>query len=99
MGNCVSAPAEEREAKMRSSMIDKELRSAARDYGNTIKILLLGKPRLLLFCSVTYRRRQQEDAFDLLSISIYSRLMLLKITIPNKRVFVIRNSTSSMQLM
>ena len=72
MGNCVSAPAEEREAKMRSSMIDKELRSAARDYGNTIKILLLGKPRLLLFCSVTFRQRQQEDAFDLLSSYLFS---------------------------
>ena len=44
MGNCVSAPAEDREAKLRSAMIDKELRSAARDYGNTIKILLLGEP-------------------------------------------------------
>lgn len=44
MGGCVSTPAEEREAKLRSSQIDRELRNAARDYGNTIKILLLGKP-------------------------------------------------------
>lgn len=52
MGGCVSTPADEREAKMRSSVIDKELRAAAREYENTIKILLLGKCRIIIPCFV-----------------------------------------------
>lgn len=43
MGGCASTTIEEREAKSRSAGIDKELRVAAREYENTIKILLLGK--------------------------------------------------------
>jgi hypothetical protein len=42
MGGCVSATPEEREAKTRSSVIERQLRRDARDYENTIKILLLG---------------------------------------------------------
>lgn len=43
MGGCVSTTPEEREAKTRSSAIDRQLRHDARDYENTIKILLLGE--------------------------------------------------------
>ena len=43
MGGCVSVTPEEREAKLRSQKIDRDIRVAARDYENTIKILLLGK--------------------------------------------------------
>lgn len=44
MGGCFSGTTpEEREAKQRSAIIDRELRVAAKDYENTIKILLLGK--------------------------------------------------------
>ena len=45
MGNCVSASPEEREAKQKSAIIDRELRAAAKEYENTIKILLLGELR------------------------------------------------------
>lgn len=46
MGNCVAATTpEEREAKQRSANIDKDLRVAAKEYENTIKILLLGELR------------------------------------------------------
>lgn len=43
MGGCVSATPEEREAKLRSAAIDRQLRTDLREYENTIKILLLGK--------------------------------------------------------
>ena len=44
MGNCVGAGTpEERDAKSRSSAIDRQLRHDQKDYENTIKILLLGK--------------------------------------------------------
>lgn len=43
MGNCVTASPEEREAKQKSAIIDRELRAAAKEYENTIKILLLGE--------------------------------------------------------
>lgn len=51
MGGCVSATPEEREAKLRSAAIDRQLRTDLREYENTIKILLLGKDcaTLLLF--------------------------------------------------
>ena len=39
----MSVTPEEREAKQRSAIIDREIRQAAKDYENTIKILLLGK--------------------------------------------------------
>lgn len=39
---CVNSTPEEREAKARSAIIDKELRQAQKDFENTIKILLLG---------------------------------------------------------
>ena len=39
----VNSSPEEREAKTRSSAIDRQLRHDARHYENTIKILLLGK--------------------------------------------------------
>jgi len=42
MGGCVSATPEEREAKLRSAAIDRQLRTDLREYENTIKILLLG---------------------------------------------------------
>lgn len=45
MGNCVGAASpEERDARSRSSAIDRQLRQDQREYENTIKILLLGKP-------------------------------------------------------
>ena len=44
MGNCVGAASpEDREAKSRSSAIDRQLREDKKEYENTIKILLLGK--------------------------------------------------------
>ena len=44
MGNCVGAGnPEDREAKSRSSAIDRQLREDRKEYENTIKILLLGK--------------------------------------------------------
>ena len=43
MGGCVSATPEERDARSRSSAIDRQLRHDAKDYENTIKILLLGE--------------------------------------------------------
>ena len=44
MGNCVGGGTpEERDAKSRSSAIDRQLRHDQKDYENTIKILLLGK--------------------------------------------------------
>lgn len=43
MGGCVSATPEERDAKAKSSAIDRQLRADAKDYENTIKILLLGE--------------------------------------------------------
>ena len=44
MGNCVGAATpEDREAKTRSSAIDRQLRDDRKEYENTIKILLLGK--------------------------------------------------------
>ena len=44
MGNCVGAGSpEDREAKSRSSAIDRQLREDRKEYENTIKILLLGK--------------------------------------------------------
>ena len=48
MGGCVSVTPEEREAKQRSAIIDREIRQAAKDYENTIKILLLGKSLISL---------------------------------------------------
>lgn len=42
MGGCVSQTPEEREARNRSSAIDRNLRQDAKEFGNTIKILLLG---------------------------------------------------------
>jgi len=42
MGSCVSQTPEEREAKSRSSAIDRDLRQDAKEFENTIKILLLG---------------------------------------------------------
>ena len=42
MGGCVSQTPEEREAKSRSSAIDRDLRQDAKEFENTIKILLLG---------------------------------------------------------
>jgi len=42
MGGCVSQTPEEREAKSRSSAIDRDLRHDAKEFENTIKILLLG---------------------------------------------------------
>ena len=44
MGNCVGMTPEEREARHRNAAIEKQLRTDARDFENTIKILLLGKP-------------------------------------------------------
>ena len=41
----MSATPEEREAKQRSALIDRQIRSDLREYENTIKILLLGKNR------------------------------------------------------
>ena len=43
MGGCVSVDPDEREAKQRSAAIERQLRSDAREYENTIKILLLGE--------------------------------------------------------
>ncbi len=44
MGGCVSvATPEERDAQRQSSAIDRQLRNDAKDFENTIKILLLGK--------------------------------------------------------
>lgn len=43
MGGCIGATTpEEREAKSRSSAIDRNLRQDAKEFENTIKILLLG---------------------------------------------------------
>ena len=39
----MSSTPEEREAKSRSAAIDRQLRHDARDYENTVKILLLGE--------------------------------------------------------
>lgn len=44
MGNCVGMTPEEMEARHRNAAIEKQLRTDARDFENTIKILLLGKP-------------------------------------------------------
>ncbi len=43
MGGCVSVTPEERDAQRKSSAIDRQLRTDAKDFENTIKILLLGK--------------------------------------------------------
>ena len=43
MGGCVSSTPEERDAKVRNAAIERQLRHDARDYENTIKILLLGE--------------------------------------------------------
>ncbi len=43
----MSVTPEERDAKQRSSAIDRQLRSDLREFENTIKILLLGEPLLL----------------------------------------------------
>ena len=43
MGNCMSVSAEEREQKQRNTEIERDLRKAAKEYENTVKILLLGK--------------------------------------------------------
>ena len=42
MGNCVGMTPEEMEARHRNAAIEKQLRTDARDFENTIKILLLG---------------------------------------------------------
>ncbi len=43
MGSCLSSNTpEEREQKMKSSAIERQLRMDQKDYENTIKILLLG---------------------------------------------------------
>lgn len=44
MGGCVSQTPEERDALRKSSAIDRQLRMDSKDFENTIKILLLGKP-------------------------------------------------------
>lgn len=43
MGGSCSVPAEEREAKQKNAEIERELRKAAKEYENTVKILLLGE--------------------------------------------------------
>ena len=44
MGNCVpGGNPEDREARSRSTAIDRQLREDRKEYENTIKILLLGK--------------------------------------------------------
>lgn len=43
MGGCVSVSPEEKEARDRNAVIERELRAAKNEYENTIKILLLGK--------------------------------------------------------
>ena len=48
MGGCVSQTPEEREAKSRSSAIDRDLRQDAKEFENTIKILLLGMQSTVL---------------------------------------------------
>jgi hypothetical protein len=56
MGNCVGGGGnpEDREARSRSSAIDRQIREDRKDFENTIKILLLGKSvfltRLLFVC-------------------------------------------------
>lgn len=54
MGNCVGGGInpEDREAKSRSSAIDRQLREDRKEYENTIKILLLGKSVSQAVCSV-----------------------------------------------
>ena len=39
---CVNSTQDEKEAKQRSAAIDRQLRQSAKEYENTIKILLLG---------------------------------------------------------
>ena len=39
---CVNSTQDEKEAKQRSAAIDRQLRQSAKEYDNTIKILLLG---------------------------------------------------------
>ncbi len=52
MGNCVGAAnPEDREAKSRSSAIDRQLREDRKEYENTIKILLLGESLSALLIS------------------------------------------------
>lgn len=54
MGSCVSQTPEEREAKSRSSAIDRNLRQDAKEFENTIKILLLGMSFELFMNSVMF---------------------------------------------
>lgn len=51
----MSVTPEEREAKQRSAIIDREIRQAAKDYENTIKILLLGKSLIVLAIRLLFR--------------------------------------------
>ena len=52
MGECLSTP-EERQAKLRSAAIDRELRAALKEYENTVKILVLGRCYLVkLSCQI-----------------------------------------------
>lgn len=55
MGACISQPTpEEREAKSRSSAIDRNLRQDAKEFENTIKILLLGMSFELFMCAFSH---------------------------------------------
>ena len=42
MGECLSTP-EERQAKLQSAAIDRQLRADSKEYENTVKILVLGR--------------------------------------------------------
>lgn len=45
----MSVSAEEREAKQKNAEIERDLRRSAKEYENTIKILLLGEQCLCVF--------------------------------------------------
>ncbi len=56
---CVNSTPEEREAQRKSSAIDRQLRTDAKDFENTIKILLLGKSFVCeIICSIKPRHGQ-----------------------------------------
>ena len=57
MGNCIAGGnPEDREARSRSTAIDRQLREDRKEYENTIKILLLGESVFKLSTQYSYVR-------------------------------------------
>lgn len=85
MGNCVGAGTpEERDAKSRSSAIDRQLRQDQKEYENTIKILLLGKPQFTPTLPPPIVLSLCVFPHDILSVSFYGGYNLFYLAVKKK---------------